>query len=239
VGWSALTQALEVARREGAALYGLHVVPTEEEKENQEIRTIAQEFERQCQLAGVSGKLIVEVGKVSRSITGRSRWMDLVVVNLAHAPGSWALTRLGSGFRTLLLNCTGPVLAVPGISTPMSHALLAYDGTPKAEEALFVATYLAGRWLMSLTVVTIPEVNISAPDVQEHARQYLSGHGVQAEFVIEPDPVPDGILKTAEAQASDLILMGGYGHNPMLEAIIGSAVDHVLRESHWPVLICR
>jgi len=33
--------------------------------------------------------------------------------------------------------------------------------------------------------------------------------------------------------------MGGYGFSPVLEVVIGSSVDQVLRESRQPVLICR
>jgi nucleotide-binding universal stress UspA family protein len=51
--------------------------------------------------------------------------------------------------------------------------------------------------------------------------------------------VAEAILQTAETQQSDLILIGGYGHSPVLEIVLGSAVDQVLRESHRPVLICR
>ena len=43
----------------------------------------------------------------------------------------------------------------------------------------------------------------------------------------------------AAAQSSDLIVMGGYGFNPLLEAVIGSTVDQVLRVVKQPVLICR
>jgi nucleotide-binding universal stress UspA family protein len=33
--------------------------------------------------------------------------------------------------------------------------------------------------------------------------------------------------------------MGGYGHSPVMEVVLGSAVDQVLRESRQPTLICR
>jgi nucleotide-binding universal stress UspA family protein len=33
--------------------------------------------------------------------------------------------------------------------------------------------------------------------------------------------------------------MGGYGLNPILELVFGSTLDHVLRSSRIPVLICR
>jgi nucleotide-binding universal stress UspA family protein len=34
-------------------------------------------------------------------------------------------------------------------------------------------------------------------------------------------------------------LMGGYGHSPVLEVVLGSVVDTVLRASQQPVLVCR
>ncbi|MGH2522457.1 MAG: universal stress protein, partial [Anaerolineales bacterium] len=52
-------------------------------------------------------------------------------------------------------------------------------------------------------------------------------------------PTAEAILKTAEEHASDLIVIGGYGANPVVEVAVGSSVDGVLRASRWPVLICR
>jgi nucleotide-binding universal stress UspA family protein len=36
-----------------------------------------------------------------------------------------------------------------------------------------------------------------------------------------------------------LILMGSYGPHPLLEAVRDSTVNHVLRASRRPMLICR
>jgi len=33
--------------------------------------------------------------------------------------------------------------------------------------------------------------------------------------------------------------MGGYGFSPVLEVVLGSAVDQVLREARGAVLVCR
>jgi nucleotide-binding universal stress UspA family protein len=131
------------------------------------------------------------------------------------------------------------VLAVPGAPSPLDRALLAYDGSPKAEEALYVATYLAGQWGMRLAVVTVIETGRTSAKVLEHAQEYLEEHGVRATFVKESGTVADAILKAADAHESNLIVMGGYGFSPMLEVMLGSAVDQVLRESGRPVLICR
>jgi len=62
---------------------------------------------------------------------------------------------------------------------------------------------------------------------------------VQAAFVKESGSVAESILKMAEEHESDLIIMGGYGFSPVLEVVLGSAVDQMLRASRRPMLICR
>jgi nucleotide-binding universal stress UspA family protein len=51
--------------------------------------------------------------------------------------------------------------------------------------------------------------------------------------------VSDVILHEACKHKADLILMGGYGYPPLLEALFGSTVDDVLRRAKIPVLICQ
>jgi nucleotide-binding universal stress UspA family protein len=131
------------------------------------------------------------------------------------------------------------VLAVPRVPSALNRALLAYDGSPKAEEALFIATYLASQWGIPLVTVTVMESERTVSGALDRAQGYLDTHGVQATFVEESRPVADAILKTAEGHGCDLIIMGGYGFSPVLEVVLGSAVDQVLRESRWPILICR
>jgi nucleotide-binding universal stress UspA family protein len=116
---------------------------------------------------------------------------------------------------------------------------LAYDGSPKAEEALYLATYLACRWETPLVVVTVLENGRATPQPQARAREYLDNHGIQAEFVEKTGAVAEALLETAEAHQSDLIIMGGYESRPLLEVVLGSVVDEVLRKSHRPMLICR
>lgn len=238
-GWSAVAQAVEIACRENAKLLGLHIVGSNAEKERDQIQAMQAEFGRQCEVHGVKGKLAVEVGRVARKICERSRWADLVVVGLAHPPAPEPVAKLSSGFRTLIRRCPTPVLAVPGTFSPLSRLLLAYDGSPKSKEALYIATYMAARGHLPLTVVTVVEGGHVTPDTLTEARQYLQRHGVQASLVVESGPVAEVILRAMEEYESDLILMGGYGHSPLLEVVLGSAVDRVLRASRQPVLICR
>ena len=241
-GWAALNQALDVARREGGYLHGLYVVPDEDARQDDETQAIRDEFNRRCHEAGVSGECIVDVGEVVPSIWEYGRWADLVVASLLHPPEPRPLPKWGAGFRNLLYQASSPVLAVPGIGArPINRTLLAYDGSPKADEALFIARHLAERWDIPLLVLSVVESHgHRQPQALEHALEYLEDHGVAATLVTEScDSAGAGILLTAETHDVDLIVMGSYGFSPLLEVVLGSAVDLVLHDARRPVLICR
>ncbi len=51
--------------------------------------------------------------------------------------------------------------------------------------------------------------------------------------------VSDTILKTAQDENADCIVMGGYGLSPLMEVLFGSTVDGVLRKTVVPVLVCQ
>ncbi len=239
VGWNALEQAFEISRREGSQLHGLHVVASEDQLHSDGAQGVRAEFDSRCKAASLPGILNLDVGDVPRKISEYSRFTDLVVVNLAYPPAPEPFARLGSGFRKLIRRCPRPVLAVPGKVSALQNALLAYDGSPKAQEALFVATYLAGKWEIPLVVVSVDEEKISAAEVLSEAQGYIETHGVQAIYVREKRTTNEAILNVAGEFESNLLLMGGYGAIPVIEVVLGSTVDHMLRESNIPTLICR
>lgn len=121
----------------------------------------------------------------------------------------------------------------------MSRALLAYDGGAKAREALYVATYLSGSWDIPLEVIAVREKGKVSRTTLEEAGRYLGQRGIQAELLCRQGEPAVEILQAAEQRGSDLILMGGYESSPVLEVVLGSTVEQVLRESRRSLLICR
>ena len=237
--WCALEQALLVAKHEQGQLYGLYVASSAEQAESDTVKEIQAEFNQQCQAAGVPGRLSIEVGHIARKIVDRARWADLVTLHLAHPPGSQPLAKLESGFRTILRRCPQPVLVVPDCVSSAERALVAYDGSPKAQEGLFIATYLAAHWQISLVIMTVLKQDRDQEKLSQ-AKEHLAARGVTtATFVSKRGPVAETILKTATEYECNLLIMGGYGSKPVVEVVLGSAVDQVLRESGWPMLVCR
>ncbi len=238
-GWAALALAGEVARRERGRVLGLYVVPKPGQRTDEHARAVKAEFEQRCQAAGIPGRLAVEAGEVAERICERSAWVDMTIVRLAHPPRPEPWAKLSSGLRTLVRNCASPLLVTPQPRVVrLGRALVAYNGSPKADSALQVAAYCAEHWSLALAVVCVGAGGFDAAAAAAQAREQLTARGLSATYHVATGPVAETVLRQAAEQASDLIIMGGYGRGPFLEIALGSTVDHVLRRSLLPTLIC-
>lgn len=232
-----LQQAIQIAHREDANLHGLHIVGTQEELNDPEVIALRDQFNQICEQENVHGTLAIEVGEPTRKILERSALTDLIVLKISHPP-SMGIKALTSHIRTLLGRCSRPVFGITDKVSPLNHALLAFDGSPKSREALFVATYLAEQWNTKLTVFTgLDDENLNT-NTQEFAQNYLEFNEIEAHFIIEKYS-PETLKITSEEINADLIIMGGYSGSILKEMTIGSSVNFMLRESHLPILICR
>lgn len=238
--WQMLDQVIELAQRDDDRLLGLHIIAKESQRRSPEVTQIQDRFLQTCDAAGITGKFAVEVGPVAETIIKRAVFADLVVLSLAHPPGAQPLARLGNRFTQLVQRCPRPILAIPsGAALDMNRVMLAYDGSPKADEALFVATYLASRWPLTLTVVTV-ETEYTSEAALERAKAYLEAQGVMtANYVLRQKPIAEAVLDTAVAHNINYLIMGGFGFRPMMHFMLGSTVDEILRRFKHPILICR
>lgn len=242
--WRVLDQAIVMVQRENGRLRGIYV---EEKKKSKEvelaIEPIRAEFLHRTEAAGVQANFSVEWGSVARQVVTRAAYSDLVMFPLNRPPGLSILERLTSGVQTILKRTPRPVMVVPTAASPLQHALLAYDGSPKSEEALFVATYLASRWQIALTVATVSSNGNgkleTAERIQSRAKTYLGLTGVQADYLLPVGPTAQTLLKIAETQAVDFMILGGFGLNSMKSLVLGSTLNRILLEYKQPILICR
>jgi nucleotide-binding universal stress UspA family protein len=235
----ALQQALIIAQKERATLYGLHVLAPGSTPESPIEREIKTSFEALCAAQAVEGYFSFAEGQIVHQIIARAHWTDLVVATLAHPPDKSRLNKFSPGFDTLIRSCTSPVLAVSGAPSHFQRALVAYDGSPKAREALFIAVYMAHRWHTALVILTVLDNGKPSQAELDDMRKYLAKNEIQPTYIQGTAPVPDAILQTVDDLNCDLILIGGYGKIPVLERLLGSTVDEVLRISRVPILVCR
>jgi nucleotide-binding universal stress UspA family protein len=235
--WDALDQAILIAQREQANILALHTVENRQELDSAEAKALQDQFNLVCSKEIANGVLAIEVGEPTQKILERAALTDLIVIKIAHPP-STGIRSLGSQVRTLITRSSRPILAIPGMISGFQHALLAFDGSPKAKEALFVATYLAEQWQTKLTIFTGLAEESSDSSVQEFAQNYLEFNEIEALFITQKYS-PETFELAAEQINADLIIMGGYSGSILKEMTIGSSVNYMLRESQLPILICR
>ncbi|HNM36742.1 MAG TPA: hypothetical protein PKI33_06760, partial [Anaerolineales bacterium] len=180
--WDALYQGIVIAQRDQARLHGLHIAKTKEEAEGAEAQEIKERFERVCKDAGVQGSLAIDVGDITQRIIERAVVTDLIIVKLLNPPGS-GLSVLNSPFRAIIEKSSRPLITVPKGATPFKRAMLAFDGSDLAKEALFVTAYLAEMWKTEVTVFTAREEKSPQGDLKDYARRYMELHEVEAKYV--------------------------------------------------------
>jgi len=233
--WLALEQAILVAKKEQAALLGLHVISPMEKTNESQIQAIQMRFNQRCQELNVIASLMVEKGNVPRQISERALLTDLIVLNAAHPP-LMGFPGLHSGLRTIIRASARPIMTVAENTTAMDNALLAFDGSDMSREALFVATYLAEKWRAKLIVLTI---GTHAPhSVQDYARSYLELHEIKADYIIRSGS-RDIFLKIIQECQINLVVMGSYSGTALKEVVVDSAVNFLLRKTNCSLLICR
>jgi nucleotide-binding universal stress UspA family protein len=241
-GWSALDQAALIARKEKAALHGLHVVLPKGELDNPGALAIRARFDRFCAQANASGylkdTLTIVSGRVPDQVCRHARLADLIVLTVSHPPQPGAAS-VGSGLRAIIWRAARPVLTVQGEVSPLDRALLGFNGNVKSKEALFVAAYLAERWNTALTVLTVLDGEKVFPSTQDYARSYLETRGVQANFIVADGPLENVFRDAMQEHGINLVLIGGYNGTALKEVMLGSAVNSLLREVNCPMLVCR
>ena len=138
----------------------------------------------------------------------------------------------------VLQRCSRPILAVPDETSELNHPLLVYDGSPQAEEALYVATYLSGQWQSAL-VVMMTEEGEDVTRNRERVEAYLDERSVTATYVVEHELEAAMILTLATELGNDSLVIGSSGDNPVVGAMTGSTTNEILSSTTLPALICR
>jgi hypothetical protein len=198
---SVVTQALAVATREAARLYGLYLTGA---AASAPAAVVEAAFVRRCAESGRQSFFAAEEGDVVGTICRRAPLVDLVVSPRRCAGG-------GDDFiGALLTGCPRPILFTADRPVSLSRLLLVYDAESKGHEALFAAAYLAEGWQLPLFVV-VPGGRERLPvAARAHLDAYLALHELAPTFVAGAG-TPTAIARAANERACDLLLLGGPG----------------------------
>ncbi|PIE31932.1 hypothetical protein CSA56_16930 [candidate division KSB3 bacterium] len=231
-GWPVLDLALGIAKREEADISGLHVVSSEHQLDTPALFKLQQQFERRCKAAGVQSTFTVEVGHVAEKIIQHSYQADLLLLQVEAAQ----VSRFQDTFRPLYRHINRVLLALSAVvPSSLLSVLCVYDGSPKANEALFVSSYLAGCWNLSLIIMTTSNVEAN---VRSFVKNYVRRRGIEAVFVQQRGRMSECLPKVVHEHGCDVIVLGGTGYHPLLEDIFHKAFEQWGTVLQSPFLIC-
>src|SRR5262249_17068975 len=101
------------------------------------------------------------------------------------------------------------------------------------------AAEFASAFQLPLTVLHVARDDGEGARVQNEARRYLEPYGVALEFQTHQGPPHEGIVHAIRERGHDLLFIGGYGHSRIIEMVLGSTTEYVLRNSPCPVFLTR
>lgn len=229
-----LSQSSIIAKREHARIILLRVFENQNQRKKQEIDEQENVYKQYCRDLKIRCVFATEVGPSARRIVERAAWADLLVL------GNNNKTDVGFGkrFNRILQRSPRPILAVPeASSSTMDKALLAYDGSPKADEALYLAAYAAKNWPLDLMVVSAGKKKSKI--ALHRAKSYLAMHDVSVKYLNSDQPAVEAIMAAMVDFQRNVLFMGGFGNRPVMQLVVGSTVSKLLQECPHPIFICR
>lgn len=197
-----------------------------------------------------------DCGAPADEILSRAATGDIVVM-ASHGRGGLGRWLMGSVTTKVVRASPKPVLVVGGLcdkDSPepprLNKIMVPLDGSPTSELALEHAVRLArsheARLLLyeGVSLVDIKHEVVEQANQAEldRARGYLerqakSCEGVEVDILVCQTPARHGIVKYAQQEHVDLIVMGSHGRSGVSLWMLGSVAEEVLQQSTCPVLI--
>lgn len=186
---------------------------------------------------GVTASWTEEMGQLALSYSYAARVADLVVTALPDSKDIYLEREI---LETILIQSGAPVLLVPrdGIEAVPRRPLVAWDGSLQAARVVRCALPLL-QMSEEITLLTVGETDPGTPDL-EAAKLWLERAGVKvnSKAIDWPSgPIAERILNQGEATNSDLVVMGGYSHSRLREAVVGGVTLHMLRHMDRALLM--
>ncbi len=191
-----------------------------------------------CASAGVPFEGRVATGIITGEICAKARLSDLVIAGRRGINEKFEYGLLGSTTEALIRRSPKPVLMVPKAFRPPSNPLVAFDGGENAGKALHSAAELAKALGLRLTVATVAGHAKSAGALGD-AMDYLKPYGIKAAPVELSGEAPYAIEKRCKDNGHDMVFMGVSHRLRLVEMVLGSTTEHVMRTVDVPFFIER
>ena len=257
----ALARAQDLARRHGAELRLLHVLPSRPDSiPTPTAAVMTQDRAARARLEGLAGTIrdggvrceaaILHGDPAFRILqAARDSAADLIVM-ATHGRKGVSRVVLGSVTEAVLHAAPCPLLTIPpragGSGGTFRRVLCAVDFSPSSLATFFSAQAMVQDAYSELTVLhVIDRAFASDPPAAARARAEDALAGLHERVPVHRCALRDAVrigetaaevLKMAAEEDAHLIVVGAHSRRPGMAAMVGSCADRIVRESPCPVL---
>lgn len=193
-------------------------------------------FESRAKEAGVDFEPVLREGNVSEVLAEEAQMSDLAALGSRGANAAHRRDLIGRHADALARKMPAPLLVASPEYSDFRSPLLAWDGSPKSRKALVLTAELAALFALAVRVVVASDDAEKGHALLAEAEEELRYRRVKVLSGLRADH-PDDAIFAEIADGADLVAMGAHGHGRVVELVLGSTTDRVLRRANVPVLL--
>jgi len=203
------------------------------------VENFLQDFSIRCADAGVSSKVLEDVGLPPDQIMLEAQRYDLILLGQQTYFAFETQSGADDTLREVVQQSPRPVVAVPEQPASGSSVLVAYDGSLQAARALQAFQSVGTCGLHPVHVVSVLPDRTEAARCASRAVDFLGFHGVKTELhAIGSSQEPaQQILNLARQLNAGLVVMGACGQSGWKEVFFGSVTRTMLHDSNIPLFL--
>ena len=259
---SALTEAVQIARRNGAEIVGVVVLnetlvdPAQaapigvgaaaadlrderRRKVEEGIEASIRRFEEVLSDSGLPGRVRRLDGDAQEVLVEATKLADLSIIGIRQA-FDYGTVDHGEDFIARVANASNrPIIAMPEGARPVSRVLAAYDGSMASANALRSFAILRAFDPALVRLICCREEDVDHDAILAEGRSYLELHGYNVETCALDGPPSTAILEDAIAMDADLVVMGAVGRRGLSRLLAGDTASSLLETSSVPLFLRR
>ena len=179
---------------------------------------------------------IVKTGYPGVELCEEARSGGMLVVGRRGENAHYRRSIVGSITEDLVYKSPRPLLICPEYRPEIRRVVFAYDGSRTSEHAL--QFYVNGMKVLAddFVVILVGDERVEDHHVEEELN-YLKLHEIPFRVATREGIASNEILRVAEDECADLIIIGAQGKNRFKDHILGSTASHIIHKSKIPVLL--
>src|SRR5678815_4307835 len=189
-----------------------------------------------CERHRVTCQTDLQTGNVVKIIADASVDADLLVIGARGEDEEFETGFLGSVAEKLVRKVNSPVLLTGLQFREFRRALLAYDGSAAAREAMKMLARLTAALEMDVDAVQMVEEGESTTALKEVV-SYFKNYPVRLSTHYLTGDSHAVIIEHAKEIGCDLMVMGAYDNRLADSLALGTTTDYLVRNSPVPVLV--